>query len=327
MPVEPVPSLLIASADPFLLRSLEIALQEFEAHSRVALTAEDALEMLAGQEPPDLFVLDIRLAGGEEDRLTAVIQQRLMLRKIPALLLAEGVPMSWLDALRDGVDVDLIPLSATPDYIRLRITKALTASLGKKAMGLLQEYMNAESDRDPLTGLYGRAGILSRLQTENERAQRSETPLCLILIDIDDFRHWNERLGRAACDELLVQVGARLRAMLRTYDPLGRVGTDEFLALLPGCSNAGAVLLTERIRAGVFTEPFRVSGASVRLSACFAVAESQGRTAAELMRELEEALQHAKDAGPETIECTEGCPEAAPAIFLSPTMRPDLQTW
>jgi diguanylate cyclase (GGDEF)-like protein len=118
-----------------------------------------------------------------------------------------------------------------------------------------------------------------------------------------------------------------VRGLLRSYDLIGRMGADEFLVALPGCGTANALLLAERIRSAAFAEPFRTSGKAVRLSACFAVAASQGRTPVVVLRELEEALRKAKDTGPESIETASGCPEAAPVEFLSPTTGDDLLAW
>jgi len=128
------------------------------------------------------------------------------------------------------------------------------------------------------------------------------TPLSLILLDVDDFGHWNSRLGNDACDDLLCQVARRLGQLLRSYDLLGRPGKDEFLALLPGCGAEEARLLAERIRAEVFCRPFRVEDESIRLSACFGIASSSGRSPVVVLRQAETALQWARTSGPESIQ-------------------------
>jgi two-component system, cell cycle response regulator len=182
---------------------------------------------------------------------------------------------------------------------------------------------------DCLTGAYSRDTILSLLFRETDRVQRMNTALSVILLDIDDFGHWNSRLGPAACDELLIRVAERTGRLLRSYDLLGRVGKDEFLAVLPGCSAVNAALLAERMRAEVFAAPFSLGGHSVRLSACFGIAPSQGRSPIVVLREAEEALRLARETGPETIHCGTGCPEPlpAPVAFLSPISGDDLLAW
>jgi GGDEF domain-containing protein len=104
---------------------------------------------------------------------------------------------------------------------------------------------------------------------------------------------------------------------------------DEFLVVLPGCSTANAVMLAERLRMDVFSSPFRVGGESIRLSACFGLASSRGRSPVVVLREAEEALERARGAGPETIQCFGDSlrPTPAPVTFLSPTSGDELLAW
>jgi diguanylate cyclase (GGDEF)-like protein len=151
----------------------------------------------------------------------------------------------------------------------------------------------------------------------------------MILFDIDDFGHWNARLGSDTCDELLCQVVARTARLLRSYDLLGRAGKDEFLIALPGCSTVNAVMMAERLRMDVFSAPFRIAGDAVRLSACFGIATSMGRSPVVVLRETEQALLVAKVSGPESIQCAGDFPEpnAAPVAFLSSTSEDELLAW
>jgi GGDEF domain-containing protein len=107
------------------------------------------------------------------------------------------------------------------------------------------------------------------------------------------------------------------------------VGEDEFLLALPGCSAVNAVLLAERIREEVFAAPFHMAGTAVRMSACFGVAPSQGRSPVVVLRDAEQSLQEAKRAGPESIRSAGDSPQkdAPPVAFLSPTSGDDLLAW
>jgi diguanylate cyclase (GGDEF)-like protein len=170
---------------------------------------------------------------------------------------------------------------------------------------------------------------MSMLFRETDRVQRLKSSLCMILFDIDDFGHWNSRLGADACDELLCQVVERSMRLLRSYDMMGRVGKDEFLMALPGCSNVNAVMMAERLRMDVFCTPFHVAGEAIRLSACFGIATSHGRSPIVVLREAEQALAAARAAGPETIECFGEGPSnpASPVTFLSATSGDQLLAW
>jgi diguanylate cyclase (GGDEF)-like protein len=124
-------------------------------------------------------------------------------------------------------------------------------------------------------------------------------------------------------------VVARTARLLRSYDLLGRVGKDEFLLGLPGCSSANAVTLAERLRQEVFSLPFRSTGEAIRLSACFGVAASLGRSPVVVLHEAEEALKTAQGMGPESIQCAGDFPEPAPApvTFLSENSGDELLAW
>jgi two-component system, cell cycle response regulator len=181
---------------------------------------------------------------------------------------------------------------------------------------------------DPVTGVYGRSALLSLLFRETDRVQRMKTPLCVLLMEMDGFDLWSSQLGAEACDALLRQVVERLQRLLRSYDLLGRMGTNEFLRVLPGCSATDAALLAERVRAEVFAAPFRVVGESVQLSACFGIAASEGRSPVVVLREVEMALQQAGQAGAGSIRCFDnGATAGEPLVFLSSASGDESLAW
>ena len=250
-------------------------------------------------------------------------------QRFPIVLIAKTATDEWMDRLAEGVIDDLIPPAAEPDYWRLRLDTVLRTHQRMHELELLRETSALNVQTDPLTGVYNRPTLLSILFRETDRVQRMNTSLCMILFDIDDFGHWNARLGMPACDDLLVQVVGRVERLLRSYDLLGRVGKDEFLTALPGCSTANAVLLAERMRMNVFSAPFRLGGQAIRLSACFGVAASRGRSPVVVLREAEQMLREAQGTGPESILCSSDFPEQQPppVAFLSPTSGDDLLAW
>lgn len=172
---------------------------------------------------------------------------------------------------------------------------------------------------DPLTSVYNRDTLLSMLFRETDRVQRMKTLLSLILFGFDDFSSWSSRLGAGACDDLLCQVVGRVPRLLRSYDVLGRVGNDEFLVILPGCGTSDAGMLAQRLRMDIFAEPLHTANEVVRLSACFGIASSEGRSPVVVLREAEQALQSAKEVGPGSIACFGNCTrhQQAQISFLS----------
>ncbi|HXR40722.1 MAG TPA: GGDEF domain-containing protein [Terracidiphilus sp.] len=333
MPTQVSPTYLLASPDPVLLATIEPVLLAAGAQVEIVLSAEAALASLEKPRPLALALLDATLPGLDPsmniERLLATVRAEESAVRLPIVLISDTVTQDWIDRLAEGVIDDLILRTAEAPYWRLRIEMALRDRHRSRELQTLREaqLLNAQFDR--LTGVYNRETILAMLFRETDRVQRMNSALSLLLLDIDDFGHWNSRLGYDACDDLLCQVAGRIARLLRSYDLLGRPGKDEFLLVLPGCSAVNAVMLAERMRVDVFCSPFRVGGDAIRLSACFGIAGSQGRSPVVVLREAEQALQWARTAGPESIQCFGDCPHTSdgPVAFLSPSTGDELLAW
>jgi two-component system, cell cycle response regulator len=329
MPSHESPALLLASPDPALLGAVEPLAQVAGARVEVVLSAEAALAILVSGNPRALFVVDARLPDMPTGQLLAAARAIGDGKHVPILLVADTVTQEWIDRLADGVIDDLILRSSEYAYWQLRIDLLLRNGRLSLELETLREAAIRNAQFDRLTGVYNRETMLSMLFRETDRAQRMNSSLCLVLFDINDFGHWNSRLGVDACDDLLCQVASRTGALLRSYDLLGRPGMDEFLIALPACSPASGMILAERLRVDVFSVPVRIAGEAIRLSACFGIANSRGRSPVVVLREAEKAMEWAKAAGPESIQCFDCPPEPAPSPvkFLSASSGDELLAW
>jgi two-component system cell cycle response regulator len=329
MQANKLPTFLLASPQPELLTAVEPMLLAAGVRVDVVLSAEAALSAMAAIEPPDLALLDEKLPGMPIEQLLAAACAGQSRARFPVVLIADTINRNWMDSLKGGMIDDVILRSLELPYWQLRIDQTLQKHRLECELSSLRESATLDAQLDRLTGVYNREALLGLLFRETDRAQRMKSSLCLLLLDIDDFGHWNSRLGVEACDELLRQVVRRTGRLLRSYDVLGRPGKDEFLVVLPGCKIEHAVMLAERLRLEVFSAPFRVGGESIRLSACFGLALSQGRSPVVVLREAEQALVRAREVGPETIQCFgeshRPCPP--PVTFLSPTSGDELLAW
>ncbi len=329
MPGHAQPAFLLASSDTDLLHSVEPALLASGARVDVVLTSEAALAAVSGPRRPSLILLDVELPGMAMGQLLATFRSESSIPQLPIVLIASSVAQEWIDRLAEGAVNDLILRSAEPAYWQLRLDLVLRTQRMAHELESLRDAALRNAQLDRLTGVYNRESLLSMLFRETDRAQRSQSSMCLVLFDIDDFGHWNSRLGVDACDELLCQVASRTAALLRSYDVLGRPGMDEFLVALPACTPANAMMLAERLRTEVFSTPFRVADESIRLSACFGIAVSHGRSPVVVLREAERALDHAKAGGPESIQCFSSLPQpsSSPVTFLSGSSGDELLAW
>lgn len=325
----PPPTYLLASDEPSLLARVEPELLSTGALVTVVLSADSALAAMTGPHPPDLALLDAALPGMPMVELLAAVRSSGTGLRLPIVLISDSATQEWLDCLDEGIFDDLIPRDAQPAYWRFRSASVLRLHRLLHELDSLRDSQSRDAQRDRLTGAYNREAMLAMIFRETDRAQRMHTPLSLLLFDVDDFGHWNSRLGIDACDEMLCQMVRRTTRLLRSYDLLGRVGKDEFLITLPGCPVIHAATLAERLRLEVFSSPFRMGTEAVRFSACFGIAQSQGRSPVIVLREAEQALAWAKETGPESIQTFDGPPRPTPApvTFLSSASGEELLAW
>ena len=151
------------------------------------------------------------------------------------------------------------------------------------------------ADTDALTGLRNRRFFHETLQRECTRGHRYGRSLALLVLDVDDFKAINERVGHLAGDGVLAETASRVRAALRASDIACRVGGDEFAVVLPEAGTHQAGQLYERIEAAVSSAPI---GTIERLTLSGGVAQlTGGEDAAALFERADEALYRAKQRG------------------------------
>lgn len=104
------------------------------------------------------------------------------------------------------------------------------------------------ANTDELTGIWNRRAFITESNKELQRAQRNQQPVCLLMMDIDDFKDINDAFGHEVGDEVLRLFTHSIRASKRAYDTFGRIGGEEFAMLLPETRRVEAIELAERIR-------------------------------------------------------------------------------
>ena len=166
------------------------------------------------------------------------------------------------------------------------------------------------ADTDDLTGALDRRRFLEVAEEEIGRARRHDRPLSLLMIDLDHFKAINDRFGHRVGDEALVRFVATCRPVLRAHDRLGRLGGEEFAALLPETDVDGAVRLAERLLE-VVREIVLPDAPDVHLTASVGAAElgpdtSPDDTVDDLLRVADRRLYGAKSGGRDRVVGTDG---------------------
>jgi diguanylate cyclase (GGDEF)-like protein len=160
-----------------------------------------------------------------------------------------------------------------------------------------QRRIRQQALSDALTGLPNRTLLLDRAAQAIRQADRELVPAALLLIDLDRFKEVNDTLGHHCGDQLLVQVGQRLRAALRGVDTVARLGGDEFAVLLPRITTGeGAVTVAGKLQAAL-QEPFTLQGLALEVEASIGLAlyPEHGSDPDELLQRADIAMYVAKD--------------------------------
>jgi len=176
----------------------------------------------------------------------------------------------------------------------------------------LRKRLRDQSIRDPLTGLFNRRYMEEALALESARSLRGDTPLSVIMIDVDHFKRFNDAHGHPAGDALLKSVAALMQAHFREGDVICRYGGEEFAVIAPG-----ADLDLIRARADALRLAARELRANFEghelgeISLSFGIASSSGRggpTGHELIVQADQALYSAKRGGRDRVEVALGLP-------------------
>lgn len=126
----------------------------------------------------------------------------------------------------------------------------------KQVLERINGSLKEQSIMDELTGQYNRRHIVLEIQKEIERARRYQHTLAGIMIDVDDFKKFNDRFGHLFGDYILKEVTVVFDHCIRTIDVLGRYGGDEFMILLPEAKPDTAHVVADRIKKAIGQHPF-----------------------------------------------------------------------
>jgi diguanylate cyclase (GGDEF)-like protein len=197
--------------------------------------------------------------------------------------------------------------SGAPRWNRRLLAATVAEHLGLFISSFrLREKLTIESTRDPLTGLFNRRFMEESLEREARRAAREGRPLSVLMLDLDQFKTFNDAHGHVAGDELLRALGNFMRTHTRADDVACRYGGDEFTIILPNASIENAIRRAEALRNGARNAqaagPDRPDGPDghrepITISVGIAAYPEHGRTAEELLRAADTALFQAKRSG------------------------------
>jgi len=267
---------------------------------RQAGSCAEAHEML--DESVELIILSLSVADDDPLRLVSQWRANEAYRQLPILLLADE---GELPRLAKGLD-----LGANDYLIRPVDRNELLARVRSQVRRMrLQERLHENYRRslslaltDELTGLYNRRYVVAHLEELLLRKGADNGPgeTTLMMFDVDHFKAVNDQHGHPAGDDVLRQLADRALRGVRSIDLVARLGGEEFVVVMPETDLNAGVMVAERLRQAIASEPFLIHAIGERrpvtISIGVAVAAS-GDTVDTLLQRADDALYEAKNAG------------------------------
>ncbi|MBV9467656.1 MAG: diguanylate cyclase, partial [Abitibacteriaceae bacterium] len=209
------------------------------------------------------------------------------------------VPIRWKGEEMGAVGIVRLRGLLEPDERELLDALALEVGAALQNAQLYQEAVRL-ADRDGLTDLLNHRVIQQQLSVNLARAQRSSSDLAVIIMDMKNFKFFNDTYGHQVGDRVLQTVSRCLRDACRVTDILGRYGGDEFIALLPDTDIQGTITVCSRIAARVEKEGYQQAndGRRIPIALSFGAAffPQDGDSALELLAAANSNLEEAKNA-------------------------------
>jgi diguanylate cyclase (GGDEF)-like protein len=236
-------TVLIIDDDPIVVDIMETV---FDGDLRI-LTASNGHDgiLAACAENPDLILLDVRMP--DMDGYEAC-------RQLKAMAETADIPIIFLTARVETEDefkglelgaIDYIAKPIVPQIVRARIQNHLMLKRQRDQLANM-------SMIDGLTGIANRRRFDDHIEQELRRASRNKAPLAFLLLDIDDFKAYNDTYGHARGDDCLRTVAQEIKNFLRRpSDLVARYGGEEFAVVLPDTPPEAADMMAEKIRAGI----------------------------------------------------------------------------
>lgn len=220
------------------------------------------------------------------------------------LLTAQDAESDILAGLDVGAD-DYLSRRTSPAQLVARLRTAQRILSLEQSLRSVVEEKSRLATTDALTGAGNRRYLMRHLARELKRVRRFGGEIAVLLLDIDHFKHVNDRHGHAVGDEVLKEFAARIGVGLpREYDWFARTGGEEFVVVLPQTNVAGARVVAEKLRAAVAAEPLITTAGPLDVTVSIGIgaleatpARMQETTVDQLLDLADRCLYRSKEGG------------------------------
>jgi len=228
-------------------------------NAQTVSSAEEAIELIKSTRV-DLVITDIILPGKNGLQLTDLIKQNYDIDIIVMTGYSENY--SYEEAINKGAS-DLVFKPLRFEELILRLKRVLKERRLTKDRNRILSKLENLAITDGLTKLYNLRHFYNQLEIEIDRSNRYGHPLALLLLDIDNFKSYNDTYGHLEGDKVLVRLGQIIKSCLRTMDCAYRYGGEEFTIILPETTGEEAKNVAHRIKTSVQIENFFPEGGDI----------------------------------------------------------------
>lgn len=274
-----------------IIRHLKKYEHEFPFIVEVVSTA-GAMRSIAEQVPL-CCVLAYGLAGQNDLGFLRALRRDYPADVLPVVVISsESDEETAVTVLQNGAQSYLLKEQMTASRLYGALSNAIRASALEKKLKHLAHY-------DALTGLLNRNLLMNRLELALKRCDRYKQRCALLYLNLDNFKPVNDTYGHAVGDALLQAVAERVRNNCRSTDSPARIGGDEFVILLEQVDNNTGRKVADKVLKALDT-PFELAGQTLLIGASvgLAIYPDTARTAEELIKQADQALNRAKQDGP-----------------------------
>ena len=307
---EQQPVLLLIDDAPEIHRLMAMKLKDEGLDFLTAFSGVEGIE-LAERQLPSLILLDVTMPDHDGFEVLHTLKENPATKQIPVIMLsASHASEDKVRSFELGA-MDYVTKPVDVPELRARIQSAIRLTR-------LMEMLEHRAQIDGLTGLWNRAHFDRRLEAELSERKRRDTPLALVMCDLDHFKKLNDSFGHPAGDAVLEAFASLITQEIRVNDIACRYGGEEFALILPRTGLSEAVGVCERIRKALSARTFR-KYPEIQAAASFGVTgqpidDSVGSGA--WIEGADQALYSAKEGGRNCVHvfsphgCAPGTPEA-----------------